>query len=73
MRKADCMPSLNSDGDDQEDADREREVTEALKEGETRVDEDVVKSKVKRKNKKVRKKKDDIGNAEAREKVVEKI
>ena len=67
------MPSLNSDGDDQEDADREREVTEALKEGENRVDEDVVKSKVKRKNKKVRKKKDDIGNAEAREKVVEKI
>ena len=41
------MPSLNSDGDDQEDADREREVTEALKEGENRVDEDVVKSKVK--------------------------
>ena len=60
------MPSLNSDGDDQEDADREGEVTEALKEGENRVDEDVVKSKVKRKNKKVRKKKDDIGNAEAR-------
>ena len=67
------MPSLNSDGDDQEDADREREVTEALKEGENRVDEDVVKSKVKRQNKKVRQKKDDIGNAEAREKVVEKI
>ena len=67
------MPSLNSDGDDQEDADREGEVAEALKEGENRVDEDVVKSKVKRKNKKVRKKKDDIGNAEAREKVVEKI
>ena len=73
MRIADCLPSLDSDGDDQEDADREREVTEALKEGENRVDEDVVKSKVKRKNKKVRKKKDDIGNAEAREKVVEKI
>ena len=67
------MPSLNSDGDDQEDAVREREVTETLKEGENRVDEDVFKSKVKRKNKKVRKKKDDIGNAEAREKVVEKI
>ena len=67
------MPSLNSDGDDQEDADREGEVAEALKEGKNRVDEDVVKSKVKRKNKKVRKKKDDIGNAEAREKVVEKI
>ena len=67
------MPSLNSDGDDQEDADREREVTEALKEGENRVEEDVVKSKVKRQNKKVREKKDDIGNAEAGEKVVEKI
>ena len=67
------MPSLNSDGDDQEDADREGEVAEALKEGENRVEEDVVKSKVKRQNKKVREKKDDIGNAEAREKVVEKI
>ena len=67
------MPSLNSDGDDQEDAGREGEVTEALKEGENRVDEDVVKSKVKWKNKKVREKKDDIGNAETGEKVIEKI
>ena len=48
MRKADGMPSLNSDGDDQEDAGREGEVAAALKEGENRVDEDVVKSKVKR-------------------------
>ena len=67
------MPSLNSDGDDQADADREGEVAAALKEGENRVDEDVVKSKVKWQNKKVRKKKDDIGNAEGGEKVVEKI
>ena len=48
MRKADGMPSLNSDGDDQEDAGGEGEVAAALKEGENRVDEDVVKSKVKR-------------------------
>ena len=67
------MPSLNSDGDDQEDAGREGEVAEALKEGENRVDEDAVKSKVKRQNKKVREKKDDIGNAETGEKVVEQI
>ena len=73
MRKADGMPSLNSDGDDQEDAGREGEVAAALKEGENRVDEDVVKSKVKRQNKKVGEKKDDIGNTETREEVVEKI
>ena len=48
MRKADGMPSLNSDGDDQEDAGREGEVAEALKEGGKRFYEDVVKSKVKR-------------------------
>ena len=67
------MPSLNSDGDDQEDAGREGEVAEALKEGENRVDEDVVKSKVKWQNKKIREKKHDISNAKPGEKVVEKI
>ena len=67
------MPSLNSDGDDQEDAGREGEVAEALKEGENSVDEDVVKPKVKRQNKKIGQKKYDIGNAETGEKVVEKI
>ena len=41
------MPSLNSDGDDQEDADREGEVAAALKEGENGSNKDVVKSKVK--------------------------
>ena len=37
MRIADCLQSLNSDGDDQEDADRESKVTAALKEGKEKV------------------------------------
>ena len=34
LGKADSLPPLNSDGDDQEDAGRQGEVTAALKEGE---------------------------------------
>ena len=65
IRIADSLPSLNSDGDDQEDADREGEVTTALKEGEDKVNETVIEAKVKGKNKKVRKEKEDICYAQA--------
>ena len=65
IRIADSLPSLNSDGDDQEDAGREGEVTTALKEGEDKVDETIIKAKVKGKNKKVRKEKEDICYAQA--------
>ena len=48
MRIAYGLPSLNSDGDDQEDADRESKVTDALKEGEGENGEAVTDAKVKR-------------------------
>ena len=55
VRIADSLPSLYSDGDDEEDAGREGEVTTALKEGKDKVDEAVIKAKVKGKDKKIRK------------------
>ena len=55
MREADSLPPFHSDGDDQEDADREGEVAAALKEGEDESDEGVSESKVIRKHKKIRK------------------
>ena len=67
------MPSLNSDGDDQEDADRERKVTAALKEGEGEGGEAVTDTKVKRQHKKIREKKYNICNTETGEKMVEKV
>ena len=73
MRKADSLPPLHSDGDDQEDADREREVAAALKEGEDEIDEGVSGSKVIRKHKKIRKKEENIRNAETGEKLVEQV
>ena len=41
MRKADSLPPLHCDGDDQEDAGREGKVAAALKEGEEESDEGV--------------------------------
>ena len=67
------MPSLNSDGDDQEDAGGEGEVATAFKEGEDEADEAVIEAKVEGKHKKIRKKKEGISNAETREKLVEQI
>jgi hypothetical protein len=61
------LPSLNSDGDDQENADRESKVTNALKKGEGEGGEGVTDTKVKRKNEKIREKKYYICNAETGE------
>ena len=67
------MPSLNSDGDDQEDADRESKVTAALKEGEGKGGDAVTDTKVKRNKQKIREKKYYICNTETGEKMVEKV
>ena len=58
------MPPLHCDGDDQEDAGGEGEVATALKEGEEEAEEAVTEAKVEGKHKKIRKKKEDISNAE---------
>ena len=73
MRKADSLPPLHSDGDDQEDADREREVAAALKEGEDESDEAVSESKVIWKHKNIRKKENNVSNTETGEKLVEQV
>ena len=73
MREADSLPPFHSDCDDQEDADREGEVAAALKKGEDESDEGVSESKVIRKYKKIRKKEENIRNAETGEKLVEQV
>ena len=67
------MPSLYSDGDDEEDAGREGEVTTALKEGKDKGNETIIKAKVKGKNKKVRKEKEDICYAQEGYEMVEQV
>ena len=71
--KADSLPPLHCDGDDQEDAGGEGEVATAFKEWEDEADEAVIEAKVEGKHKKIRKKKEGISNAETREKLVEQI
>ena len=61
------MPPLHCDGDDQEDAGGEGEVATVLKEGEDEADE------VEGKYKEIRKKEEDISNAETGEKLVEQV
>ena len=70
---ADSLPSLNSDGDDQEDADGECKVTAALKEGEGKGGEAVTDTKVEGKNQKIREQKYYICNTKTGEKMVEKV
>ena len=73
VRKANSLPSLNGDGDNQEDAGRKGKVTAAFKEWEDKVDEAVTEAKMKGQNKKIRQKKDDIGYAEAGQELVEQV
>ena len=73
MRIAYGLPSLNSDGDDQEYAEGESKVAAALKEGKGDGGEAVTNTKVKRKNQKIRDKKYYICNTETGEKMVEKV
>ena len=70
---ADGLPPLHRDGDDQEDAGREGEVTTALKEWEDELAEAVIKPKVERQDQKIGNEKKDISNTEAGEESVEKV
>ena len=71
--KADSLPSLNSDGDNQKNAGRESEMAATLKKWKDKVNEVDTEPKVERKNKKIREKKDDISYTKTREEMVEQV
>ena len=73
MWKTDSLPSLHSNGDDEEDAGGEGEVAAALHEGEDEVDEAVVRTKVERQHKEIGKKEYNVSNTQAGEEPVEKV
>ena len=73
MWVADSLPPLHRDGEDQEDAGGEGEVTTALEEWEDELAEADIKTKVERQDQNIGDQEEDICNAEAGEQVVEQI
>ena len=73
LGKADSLPPLNSDSDDQEDTGRQGEVTAALKEGENEGDEAVVEAEVKGQNNEIGEEEDNVSNTETGEESVKQV